>query len=203
MTLGRSPLYAAVTIAWPPDSIDIDTLRELTAWLEDHPGGYALKDLTRVGIDEKQLQMWRRSGWSAGPLHSHPSVGILTGLARAGALLCAATLTDPHGQEASRCSVSVDDQGRHVGDHTDGTYVDGTCWPNGNPADAPPPTRTAPTLGIPTRATVRGVIDAALWLCHHDPDHPLSYTPPDTCKTCLAIDRAAAAVMALLNGDPR
>lgn len=67
-----------------------------------------------------------------------------------------------------------------------------------NTADAPPPALVA----VPTQAALRGVIDGALWLCHHDPGHPLSYTPPDDCKTCLAIDRAAAAVHAMIGGTP-
>lgn len=208
ISLAPSPLFAAVTIPWPPPpAVPPDVLAELTTWLGEHCGGWITEALERVVVDEEQLQVFPDSdlfGFDAttGPLVSHLPAGVLAGLADAGALLCAAIVTDETEAAKWRCNVQVDQHGRHRGDHVDGRYGDEAEWPNGNPADTPPPARPAPPAPpVPSVAAIRGVIAAALWLCHHDPAHPLSYTDPDTCKTCLAIDRAAAAVHAMI-GDP-
>jgi hypothetical protein len=216
MTLGPSPLYAAVALDWPhavelPAAIDVS---ELVAWLEHHCGGFALEGLDRVVITETDLQVWRRgpedprlcsaepfpapTTLAVAPLLTHPSTAMLTGLADAGVLHCAAVLLGEDNRESARCNVRTDDRGRHLGPHLDGRFGDEVEWPNGNPADAPPPVPPAPLVAAPSRETIRGVMAGALWLCHHDPGHPLSYTPPDGCRTCEAIDRAAAAVHALI-----
>lgn len=206
MNLGPSPLFAAVTIPWPPPpAVPGEVLAELTEWLAAHCGGWTTEALRRAVVDEDQLQVWFDPelfgpAASAGPLVSHLSAGVLAGLAGAGALLCAAIVTDETGAEKWRCNVQVDQHGRHPGPHLDGRFGDEAEWPNGNPAGGPPPYRPAPP--IPSAAAIRGVMAGALWLCHHDPAHPLSYTDPETCKTCLAIDRAAAAVHAMI-GDPK
>lgn len=200
-SLGPSPLYAAVTIELPMLAgrlIPADISGELAAWLADHQPP-SLDGHLLIVIDEQELRI-RRPGmreepWVT-PLIEHPSPRLVAGLAAGRVLACAAVTELTDGTERYRCNVLVDEHGRHLGEHTDGRFGDEACWPNGNPADAPPPARPGPPL--PSAAAIRGVMAAALWLCHHDRNHPLSYTDPDTCKTCQAIDRAAAAVHAMI-----
>jgi hypothetical protein len=217
--LGPSPLYAAVSLDWAPAVrlLPGEVLREVCAWIEQH--GFDFPDgvpLTRVVITDAELMLWRLGDPGAGgrrpelgptvaPLRSHPSTAMLLGLVRAGVLACGAILLDEEEAEKYRCNVLVDDRGRHAGDHADGRFGDQEIgvglaqWPNGNTSDMPPP--PPPLVPIPPLAKIRGVMAGALWLCHHDPAHPLSYTDPDTCKTCQAIDRAAAAVHALIGAS--
>jgi hypothetical protein len=201
---------------------------ELVAWVGSHRPTFVFADVDRLIIAERHLvahlpglpQPW------VAELRSQPSAHLLAGLTAASVLLCAAILGDHDGREQMRCNVPVDAEGRHPGNHADGRFGDGHEWPNGNPSTPPAalvapddPTAAflplhmvgAPGAGMarpgppaaqlaaaPSLAKIRGVMAGALWLCHHDPAHPLSYTDPETCKTCQAIDRAAAAVHALI-----
>jgi hypothetical protein len=215
--LGPSPLYAAAAVAWPPGvEIPEPVMAELVAWLQHHCGGWATEDLYRFVVTDAELHVWRLgepggplggavarrpiNGPAVAPLRSHPSVALLNGLAAAGVLACAAVVQDETGAVSWRCNVLVDAYGRHRGPHLDGTFGDEAEWPNMNDADQPAP--RPPAAAVPSLAAIRGVMAGALWLCHHDPGHPLSYTDPDTCKTCLAIDRAAAAVHAMIGANP-
>lgn len=218
MTPGPSPLYAAVSLDWLPAVrlMPGDLVREVGAWIEHYGFDFPdadVEQLRRVVITDTELHLWTfpasagrresdRSWQTAGPhviaLRSHPSAAMLARLVAARVLACGATITDKDGAERWRCNVLTDDRGRHRGNHVDGRFGDEAEWPNSNPADAPPPAPPEAPVTVPSVARIRGVMAGALWLCHHDPAHPLSYTDPETCKTCQAIDRAAAAVHALI-----
>jgi hypothetical protein len=216
MTLGRSPLLHPVTVDWPivgEPPAAAEALLHL--WLADHCGRDYQDTVHRAVISQTEAMVWSlgpadlRAGTAVahrpilGPLgialRYHPPREMLRGLADAGVLGCAALVANEDGTERWRCNVRVDSAGRHLGDHIDGRFGDEACWPNGNPSDSAP--HAGPAAAGPTRSALRGVIAAALWLCHHDLSHPLSYTPPDDCAICRAIDRAAAAVHAMI-GEP-
>lgn len=204
MTLGPSPLLAAVTIELPLCAGIItpaDIAAELAAWLADHQPP-SLDGHLLIVVDEREIRI-RRPGmreepWVA-PLIDHPSPRLLAGLVESRVLSCAATTQLADGTERYRCNVLVDQYGRHLGEHADGRFDGGQDgWPNMNPADAPPPRPPAPARVLPTRAQLRTVLAAVLDLCDHAPDAPLTYTPAAGCRTCPAISRAADAVAAMI-----
>lgn len=212
-SLGPSPLYAPVRIAWPlPYSVPATRVTELTAWLARHQLPHNLAEVTQVAIGPDQLQVRFRPprdvlGPWASPLNAHPPAAMLVDLANSGVLVCCAVVHHPDETERWRCTLRVDAHGRHNGSHVDGTerwrrpqlgddqHGDDAEWPNGNPSDAPPPQPALAATSAPgtSRPAIRTVLAATLDLCDHDPAEP-----SQGCPRCPAITRVAAAIHAMI-----
>lgn len=158
MTAALSPLTVPIRIPWPlPEAAPASAVDELTAWLRSHGVHPLAEDFNgRRGLEvgATTLTYWQPlsvADYMAQlppravrvPLLSHPSVRMLTDLARAGCLTCtsihARTRPDPpdplegllDGRLAAlrQCTVVVDDRGCHPGPHIDHRWV-GATWEN-------------------------------------------------------------------------
>lgn len=140
-----SPLLAPIRITLHPLGVPEDTVAELDAWLAAHDidpyaTPFAFDAIHGIVVNRSSLTLWRHPHPATAitrPLTSHPSLGMLTALAKLGHLTCTALHryrppADPGEQTAElwECNVPVDTRGRHPGQHADGRYGDGTWWPN-------------------------------------------------------------------------